>query len=303
MATDIAFAVGVVSLLGNNVPRVLKVFLLTLAIVDDIGAIVVIAIFYPSEEGISFTFLVAAFGLAVLVWAMRRVHIWYVPAYIIVGVVMWWATYRSGVHATIAGVVLGLLTPARPLQTKEEARNFAEWLRDKEEVYLVDVRYAGFNIRESVSVAERLELGLHPITSFIIIPIFALANAGVVLGGDKISVALSSRVTWGVVLGLIVGKTVGITAFSMGARALGLVEFPRSMTVPRLIGLAMVAGIGFTVSLFVTGLAFEQGAIAVDEAKIGILLASTVAGLAGAVVLKRALADAPNEADLVYEDV
>jgi len=287
MATDIAFAIGVLSLLGDKVPRILAVFLLTLAIVDDIGAIIVIAIFY--SKGISFAWMAAAFGLALFVWFLRKIRVWYFPIYIVVGTIFWWATYKSGVHATIAGVVLGLLTPATPLQTKEQANGFAEWLRDKEEVFLVDVRYASFHIQESVSVAERLESALHPITSYIIIPIFALANAGVVLSGDKLSAAMGSTVTWGVILGLIVGKTVGITGFSLAARSMGLVEFPRALTVPRLIGLAMVAAIGFTVSLFIAGLAYESGASVVDEAKIGILLASVVAGIAGALILRWAL--------------
>lgn len=293
MATDIAFAIGVLSLLGDSVPRILKVFLLTLAIVDDIGAIIVIAIFYPSEKGISLTFLALAAVSAALIYFMRSLRVWYIPIYIVAGTIFWWLTFKSGVHATIAGVVLGLLTPAIPLQTKDDARKFAEWLRDKEEVYLVDIQYADFHIRESVSVAERLERHLHPITSYIIIPVFALANAGVELSGGKISGAFSSRVTWGIILGLVVGKTVGITGFSLLARQLGLVTFPRALTVPRLVGLAMVAGIGFTVSLFVAGLAFDSGASVVDEAKIGILIASVIAGVAGAILLKSALREAP----------
>ena len=148
------------------------------------------------------------------------------------------------------------MTPAKPLQNEDETRAIGRWLRDKPEVFPVDVRYAAFHIRESVSVAERLETILHPITSFTIIPIFALANAGVRINGDILSAAFQSRVTWGIIIGLIVGKTVGITVFSLVATKMGWAARPRSLSLRNLIGLAMIAGIGFTVSLFISGLAF-----------------------------------------------
>ena len=198
---------------------------------------------------------------------LKRLRVWYIPLYVLIGCVIWWTTYRSGVHSTIAGVILGLLTPAAPLQNEDDTRTVARWLRDKPEVFPIDVRYAGFRIRESVSVVERLETSLHPITSYAIIPIFALANAGVRLNGDIISTALGSRVTWGVMLGLVVGKTVGVTVFSLIAARLKIAKMPPSMTLRHLVGLAMIAGIGFTVSLFVNDLAFgDQGhAVAADE--------------------------------------
>jgi len=254
MATDIAFAVGIVSLLGDRIPRRLKVFLLSLAIVDDIGAIIVIALFYSS--GISTGWLIATAILLALIYSLGRLRVWWIPIYIVLGGIVWWTTFRSGVHATIAGVALGLLTPARPLQSEDETRTIARWLRDKPEVFPVDVRYASFHIRESVSVAERLETAIHPLTSYIVIPLFALANAGVRMNGDIISAAMQSRVTWGIIAGLVVGKTVGITAFTLAATKLGWAKRPRSLTLRNLVGLAMIAGIGFTVSLFVNNLAF-----------------------------------------------
>ena len=256
MATDIAFAVGIVSLLGDRISRRLKVFLLSLAIVDDIGAIIVIALFYSS--GISGTWLIATVVLLAFVYALRYLRVWWIPIYVLVGAVVWWTTFRSGIHATIAGVALGLLTPARPLQSQEETRAIGRWLRDKPEVFPVDVRYASFHIRESVSVAERLETALHPITSYVVIPVFALANAGVRMDGGIISDALQSRVTWGIIIGLVVGKTVGITVFSLIATKLGIAQRPSSLTFRNLVGLAMIAGIGFTVSLFVNNLAFGE---------------------------------------------
>ena len=322
MATDIAFAVGIVSLLGDRIPRRLKVFLLSLAIVDDIGAIIVIALFYSS--GLSTGWLLASGGMILVILAMRQMRVWYIPLYVFVGAIFWWTTFRSGVHATIAGVILGLITPAKPLQSEDDTRTIARWLRDKPEVFPVDVQYANFRIRESVSVAERLESAIHPISSYAIIPIFALANAGVRINGDILSAAFSSPITWGIIAGLVVGKTVGITALSLLATRLGLATMPRSMTVRHLVGLAMIAGIGFTVSLFVSNLAFsdyDDGydevaaqvvdadddhladapsslAFAEDErgesspiednAKIGILVASLLAAAGGLVILSGA---------------
>ncbi len=287
MATDIAFALGIVSLLGARVPRDLKVFLLTLAIVDDIGAIIVIALFYT--EKLSVPFLILAVATTGFLGVLIKLRVWYTPIYVATGCFLWWATYRSGVHATIAGVVMGLLTPARPLQSEEEARRVAEWLRDKREVLLVDVRYAAFNIQESVSMAQRLETALHPITSFIIIPIFALANAGVKLSGEIIGDAATSRVTLGIIVGLVLGKTIGVSLFSWLAVKVGVADMPKAMTSTHLVGLAMVSGIGFTVALFITGLAFDaEHAEMIDQAKIGILVASFVASIGGLLLLSRA---------------
>jgi NhaA family Na+:H+ antiporter len=322
MATDIAFAIGVVSLLGSRVPKSLKVFLLTLAIVDDIGAILVIAIFYTSE--LSWPFLILAVVLLVFMWVMQKMRVWYIPAYIAVGAVVWWATYRSGVHATIAGVAIGLLTPAKPLQSEEDARQVAKWLQDKGQVFIADVRYAGFRIRESKSVAERLETLLHPYTSFLIIPIFALANAGVELSTDILTDALESPVTMGIVFGLVIGKTVGVFGFTLIGLKTKVAQLPRMTRKAQILGIGMVAGIGFTVSIFVTTLAFptgdhghsEEAATELvdgndgellqtaqnrsnsDEAKIGILVGSMIAASMGLATLYRTC---PRKRDLLGE--
>ncbi|MCQ3810797.1 MAG: Na+/H+ antiporter NhaA [Acidimicrobiia bacterium] len=284
MATDIAFAMGVLSLLGNRIPRQMKVFLLTLAIVDDIGAILVIAIFYTSD--LSGNWLLTAAILLGAILVLRRLHVWYLPVYLVIGVAFWLAVFESGVHATIAGVVLGLITPARPLQSEDEARRWANWLQMQDVVHLDDVRRVGFHIRESQPVSLRIEELLHPIAGYIIIPLFALSAAGVELSGGVLSDAATSRVTLGVVLGLVVGKTAGISLFSWIAHRLGWVTIPKSMTGPHMMGLAMVAGIGFTVSLFISGLAFGDSAIA-DESKIGILVGSLVAAVVGMAILSR----------------
>lgn len=256
MATDIAFAIGVVSLLGRRVPSWLKLFLLTLAIVDDIGSILVIAIFYTTN--ISLPWLFFAIMLCVLIAVCTRVRVWHAPIYVLLGVAVWWATFRSGVHATIAGVALGLLTPAKPLQNDANARSVARWLERKKSINLRDIRRAGFSISESRSVAERLEMVLHPYVGYLIVPIFALANAGVPLSGALLRTSLTSRVTLGVVLGLVVGKTVGVTFFTWLFTKIGLGSLPKGVNFLHVLGVSIVAGIGFTVSLFVTVLAFEE---------------------------------------------
>ena len=280
MATDIAFAVGIVSLLGDRVSRSLKVFLLSLAIADDIGAILVIAIFYSSNLSLSWS--ITALIIMGIIVVLRMLRIWYIPIYIFLGSALWLATFESGIHATIAGVALGLLTPAKPQQSREEGIAALDWLRDKgENIYPVDVRITAMELNESqVSIAERIEMALHPISSFIIIPIFALANAGVDMGGGLLGEAASSPVTWGVALGLVVGKSLGIFSMTWLAMKLPFISAPVEMKPWSLMGIAATAGVGFTVSLFITNLAFDQTGL-INQSKIGILFASLVAGIIG----------------------
>ena len=280
MATDIAFAVGIVALLGARVSPKIKLFLLTLAIVDDIGAIVVIAIFYTSDLSLSWL-LIALAGL-VGVWLLQRLRVWAIPVYAALGIFIWYATLESGVHATIAGVALGLLTPARPLLNQRDAQQIVDALPSDASV--AEVRHVSFLAQESVPLTERLENMLHPFTAFLIIPIFALANAGIELSGDKISDAASSNVTLGIVLGLVVGKPLGITLFAWVATRFGF-ALPEGVHWPQFIGMGFAAGIGFTVSIFVAGLAFESSAVT-DLAKIGILIASLVAAVLALLLMR-----------------
>ena len=256
MATDIAFAVGVLAILGARVPSSLKVFLLTLAIVDDIGAIIVIALFYSS--GVEPLWLLGGVAVVVLVLVMSRLGIDRPLAYVIPGALLWLCLYEAGIEPTLAGVVLGLLTPALP--------------------------------RRGRPVLERLESALHPVSSFVIVPLFALANAGVVLTGDAIDHALASRVTIGIVAGLVVGKFVGISGASVLALRLRIGRLPDDLGLAHIFGVAILGGIGFTVSLFITDLAFRGQVI--DDAKIGVLAASALAALLGTVVLRVVLRDA-----------
>jgi NhaA family Na+:H+ antiporter len=283
MATDIAFAVGVLALLGPRVPQRLKLFLLTLAIADDIGAIVVIAVFYSS--GLSFGWLALAVGLLVLVVIMQRARVWFVPVYVVVGIVIWYATFRSGVHSTIAGVALGLLAPARPLLGHRTFERIEDLLSG-DIANPVFLRDANWRLRESVPVTDRLLNVLSPWTSFVVIPIFAIANAGVTLSSEAVGDAISSRVTLGVIIGLVVGKPVGIWVFTTLAVRYTSVRLPDTVTGTHILGAGAVAGIGFTVALFISDLAFENEAIA-EQATIGILTASVLATFVGFVILRR----------------
>jgi NhaA family Na+:H+ antiporter len=282
MATDIAFAVGVLALLGDRIPSGLKVFVLSLAIADDIGAIVVIALFYSG--GIELWWLVGA-GVGILaIVGLRRVRVLWLPVYVIVGTVVWFATLESGVHATIAGVALGLLAPARPTDPggfEDVVENASTMAVEPDAEALRTVMKQG---QEVVSVAERLEHLLHPWTSFVIIPLFALANAGVTLDLDALRAAATSPVTLGISIGLVAGKAIGITGAAWIAIKLNLGEAPQDVDGRHLFGGAAIAGIGFTVSLFITGLAFDTAEL-VDAAKIGVLFASVIAGALGAVIL------------------
>ncbi|MBW3562028.1 MAG: Na+/H+ antiporter NhaA [Actinobacteria bacterium] len=294
MATDIAFAVGVISLVGSRVPIGAKLFLLALAIVDDIGAILVIAVFYTDDLALGWL-AVAAVALVAIV-AMKRMAVRSMALYVIGGTVVWFAFLESGVHATIAGVILALLTPARPFYLPDDFADAARSLVDKVDEYagdphLPEDRHTRDRIQsllqdvsrlstETVAPLDRLEHRLEPWSSFLVVPIFAFANAGVRISGDAISGALGNPVLLGVAVGLLAGKVVGVTGATWIAVELGLGRLPRNTTWRHIIGLGLMAAIGFTVALFVTALAFEDPTFT-DSAKIGIFIASLIAGVSG----------------------
>ena len=281
MATDIAFALAVLTVLGARVPTGLKVFLVSLAIIDDVGAIVVIAAFYSG--GVAWPALALAAGLLGVIAALRGLGVRWVPVYVIVGSAVWLATLESGVHATIAGVALALLTPARPLGREgDEGHDVGDHPSGVPSVQ--QVRTATFATREMVSPAERIEHLLHPWAGFLIVPVFALANAGIRVSPATVGAALSSPVGLGVVLGLVVGKPVGVLAFSVLGVRLRLASLPEGVGWRHVSGAAALAGIGFTVSLFIAGLAFAGGELT-GHAKVAILLGSYASALAGAAVL------------------
>jgi NhaA family Na+:H+ antiporter len=276
MATDIAFALGVLALVGRNCPTSLKIFLLSLAIVDDIGAISVIAIFY--SDSIALGPLAIAGGMFALVIILRLIDVRWTPIYVAFGAVAWLATFESGIHATIAGVILGFLAPARPFAPGTTIDPLVADDLDAE-----GARAVKFRALAGVAVTDRLEHVLHPWTSYAIVPVFALANAGVSLSGGVADV-FSSRVGLGILVGLVVGKLVGITAFCWLSAKLRIAELPGDATWTDLMGVAALAGIGFTVSLFITDLAFNDSALIADS-KIAIMAASVLATIVGVALL------------------
>jgi NhaA family Na+:H+ antiporter len=289
MATDIAFAVGVLGVLGRRIPSTARLFLLTLAIVDDIGAILVIAVFYTSD--LSLTWLAIALGLLALMVGARMLRVWSVVVYGVLGVGVWFALLESGVHATLAGVAIGLLAPATPLLKEEVARDFAGQALEDRRLDADELARLRFLLQESVSVVERLISALHPVSAYVVLPVFALANAGVELGA--IGEVLTEPVGLGIVLGLVLGKPLGIVATSFVAVRLGIAKLPEDTPWAMVVGLGAVAGIGFTVSIFIAGLSFPGSGLLTDEAKIAILLASLIAAVVGVVLLLAATRSQP----------
>ncbi len=294
MATDIAFALGVLALLGSRAPLPLKIFVTALAIVDDIGAVLVIALFYTAE--IAWSSLIIGAVIFVLMIMMNRAHVTRTWPYGLLGVGLWLALLYSGVHATIAGVLAAMSIPARAKvdvdsflrQSKMALRAYEEACCDDSELSEASKQSAARLLElasESVeSPLQRLEHGLHPWVIYAIMPIFALANAGVVLGGNDLLGSLSSSMALGVIVGLVVGKPFGIVGFAWLALRFNLAKMPDGLSMRHLIGGGFLAGIGFTMALFIANLAFP-GSAYLDNAKIGILAASLLSGIIGSVIL------------------
>ena len=283
MATDIAFVVGVMALLGRRVPFGLKIMLLSLAIADDIGAVVVIAAFYST--GLDWLMLALAAGGFGVTYGLNRLGVRAVPVYVVVGGFIWLAVYKSGVHPTVAGVLLGLLTPSSAwvgdktlvgVLTEALARAPGEGPERREVLRTVE-----FTAREGVSPLERLEVGLHPWVGFVIMPLFALANAGVHVEAK----AITDPVAVAVALGLLVGKPIGVVLFSYLSVRVGIARLPQGVGWRMILGGGCLAGIGFTMALFVAGLAFTDHPELLADAKIGVFTGSVLSALVGAAIL------------------
>lgn len=254
MATDIAFALGVIALLGSKVPASLKVFLTALAVMDDLGAIVVIALFYTAE--LSFAYLMGALAVFIALLLMNRaLRVMALTPYLVGGALMWFLMLKSGVHATVAGVLLAF---AIPYSAKQD---------------------------DDTSPSHRLEHYLHKPVAFVILPAFALANTGIVIGTNWAQDLLSSN-SLGIILGLAVGKPVGIVLACAAAVALGISRLPSDLAWRHVFGAGLLGGIGFTMSIFITNLAFPGQPGIVNAAKIAILTASLISGIAGFLWLK-----------------
>ena len=275
MPTDTAFALGVLALVGSRFPLRLRVFLLTLAIVDDVGALLVIAVAYTDDLAVMPLLLaVGVFGLVIV---FRAAGVTQGAVYFVLGVLLWVGLLESGVHPTIAGVAMGLLASAYPPSRTALEQAASLWRSFREQPTSGFARSAGRGLRRAISPNERLQEIYHPWTSYVIVPLFALANAGVELSADILTEAWSSPITIGIVVGLVAGKVVGITGASWLATRPWLGGFPLTVPWLPLVGTASVAGIGFTVSLFIAEIAFDGAEL--NEAKVGILAASVIATL------------------------
>ncbi|CAH0990502.1 Na(+)/H(+) antiporter NhaA [Sinobacterium norvegicum] len=298
MATDIAFAVGIISLMGNSVPRSLVTFLVALAIVDDLGAIAVIAVFYTEQLNLVAAAWVGIFTFALV--AMNFGGIRRTGPYMIIGVFLWFALLKTGVHATLAGVIVAFATPAMP---RFDVRAFSTRV-ERSAGRIIDSAKSGVNIMRndelrahiqtlkngihlSQAPLQRMEHSLHMPVTYLIVPLFALANAGIpvsAFGGD---VSLMNDVTFGVIIGLVFGKLIGVAGATWIGKSLGLGALPKGCSMLHIVGVALLAGIGFTMSIFIAELAFA-GSEQLVLAKGGIIIASLISGIAGFVVLKMA---------------
>lgn len=287
MATDIAFAVGILALLGSRVPAALRVLLLALAIIDDIGAILIIALFYSS--GVALAGIGIAAGGIVLVIAMQRIGVRNPFLYIAPGILLWAGVLDAGVHPTIAGVILGLLTPVRSWLGQngfvDETERALDGVRagNGDHDLLLQLERIDVARREAIPPVTRIEAALHPWVAFAIMPLFALANAGVSLDGLDLATTEAVLVSLGVGLGLVVGKPLGVLAFSWLAVRLGLATLPRGVSWGGIAVVGFVAGIGFTMALFIGALAFTDAAM-LGVAKLSVLVSSAVAGIAGLLI-------------------
>lgn len=306
MATDIAFAVGVMAMLGNKIPNSLKVFLLSLAIVDDLGALVVIAVFYT--ENLQAQYLGYAGSIIAVLLAMNILRVRWITAYLLLGLPLWYCVYQSGVHATIAGVLLAFTIPAHArvnavnfsYSTRKALEIFDDAHDDKDtDVKQSTIRRAAVfamitNARQVLPPLHRIETVLHPWAAFFIIPVFALANAGIEIHGG-IGDAVKGNVSLGIIAGLVIGKPLGITLFAFMACKVGIAALPRGVTWRHIAGAGMLGGIGFTMAIFIANLAYESNAYNLEHAKLAILIASAISAVGGAFILSTCKSQAEPE--------
>lgn len=299
MATDIAFAVGCIALLGNRVPRSVVTFLVALAIVDDLGAILVIAIWYT--ESVNMVALSVAGALVVFMWLLKAAGVRRSPAYVLIGIMLWYELHMAGLHATLAGVITAMALPARPKYdpvafstfVKDIIRSFDRCFRPGDKIIANDslrarVMALDNGVHLAQSPLQRMETRLHIPVAFLVVPIFALANAGLPIESFASTEALLNPVTLGVIAGLVLGKLIGIAGATWVGWKLGLGGLPKAATFQHILGVALLGGIGFTMSIFIAELAYSSTPELLNQAKAGVMLASLIAGIAGFLVLRGA---------------
>ncbi|MGV6815022.1 MAG: Na+/H+ antiporter NhaA [Phycisphaerales bacterium] len=296
MATDIAFAVGILAMLGSRIPNSLKVFLTSLAIVDDLGALIVIAVFYT--DNLQLQYLGVAGGIVAILAILNLLRVRWITLYLALGIPLWYFVYLSGIHATIAGVLLALTIPAH---ARVNAVNFVFSTRKALEVFEhahddpdTDVKQSSErraavnaiikNSRQVLPPLHRIEHVLHPWAAFAIIPIFALANAGIPVHGG-VAENLKDPASLGIIFGLFIGKPLGITLMGFIACKIGLAALPRGVSWRHMIGAGMLGGIGFTMAIFIANLAYKTNATHLEHAKLAILVASAISAVVGSFLL------------------
>lgn len=311
VATDIAFALGVLALLGPRIPIQLKIFLLTLAVADDVGGIMIIAIFYSDE--IDLGWLGGAGGALAYLLLVKRLGFRHFGVHALGGFFLWLTFWESGVEATLAGVILGLIVPSDSLYDREGAARRIDYLFQRYRHAISDedefvahadseeaLRSISHVAHEARSPLERVEEEFTRISAFIVVPIFALSNAGVFLGGGALDRALDSDVAWGIFAGLLAGKLIGVLGAAWIAIRLGIAALPPSLNWIQLAGAALLAGIGFTVAIFIATLSFDDPVLA-EEAKIGIFAASILAAVLGYLLLRYGSGPRPAPAEAIVE--
>jgi len=305
MATDIAFAVGILSLLGSRIPKNLIIFLVALAIVDDLGAVVVIALFYTNEINL-FALTMAGVCTVILIFFNLGGIRWVLP-YVLVGILLWVAMLTSGIHATVAGIILAFTIPIRP---KFDPQKLIQHVRDLTEkmsasyrdgpdiirnaLFRSQVTMLGDGVDAAQAPAQQLEHKLHLPVAYLVIPIFALANAGIPIDVSDLSNAMTHPVTLGVFFGLFLGKLIGIAGFTWIALLAGWSTLPEGLRMSHVIGVALLGGIGFTMSIFIADLGFVDYPADLLMAKSGIIMASLVSGIAGTIWLLK-VTDKPEQ--------
>lgn len=295
MATDIAFAIGVISLLGKRVPIGIKALITALAVADDLGAIIVLAIFYPTHA-LHLSFLLYAAIVVAIILILRKLGVYNKYLYVIAGVFLWYFIFQSGVHATIAGVILAITVPSRPKidedtyitkfsgmleRFKTTVKRDESPLANSEGVFIIHEMHK--EVEKVDPLMHRFESKLHPFSTFLIMPLFALANAGVAFSGMDFSEGVPS-LTLGIFFGLVIGKPLGIFILSFLSTKLKIAELPSGTSWPQIFAMGMLAGIGFTMSIFINGLAFHDPIFA-DEGKMTILISSFTAAIIGSLAL------------------